>query len=691
MRRIFIILCLSIFLFVGDNISAQDRAPSCYLHPQDYFAGDIITKTIQAPYATTYTYYCAMGWSGAGGYCGIQAYPDGGRPYIFSIWDPPNGQAITAPYAHPDTEVVPFGGEGTGLRSMNFQVGWNTGQWYTLVARAWDVGSHTYFGYWSHDVSGSTWTHFVTMDYPVANARFDGNTWCFIEDWLGNGWNSREYYIKDGWKRRTNGSWFGMSTMTFTEVYPDAGCANYIDNYDAGVENGYYYLISGGATQPSFSNRTTVLNNIPPGSSPDKPAIVFSITDATIDSVAWDVPASSTPQFGYTIYVNSVEATYAIEPETRSATISADAGDNIEVVLEDLLGRTSSQSTTISDGAALTARWKLDETSGTVAVDEMDSYNGVYTNSPTLGVAGALNGYAVDFDGTDDYAACGNVPADNNITIVAWIKPNVLSGDMSIVGKNASLSFKSSGSELRFTTPGIRDHTSSGASLSAGIWQHVAVTYQEEATAGVKFYVNGSFISSADASAMTSNANSLDIARNQWGQYFDGSLDDVLIYNYALGDTEIADLYNSGPVNYASTDIPKNITDAGVSTLVVSGAGGTVTDLNLNLNILHDWVGDVTIILKSPTNTEITVVDRPGRTTSGWGFSSDDIICTLDDDAGPEVEDADPPTSGPYNPENALSGFIGEEINGVWELIIEDAYPGADHGTLITWSIDITN
>ena len=59
-----------------------------------------------------------------GGYCGLQDHPDG-RAFIFSIWDPQHVKdtPITAVAKGQGTWTDRFGGEGTGLKSMNFELG----------------------------------------------------------------------------------------------------------------------------------------------------------------------------------------------------------------------------------------------------------------------------------------------------------------------------------------------------------------------------------------------------------------------------------------------------------------------------------------------------------------------------------------------------------------------------------------
>jgi hypothetical protein len=310
MKNTFLITCL---LFTSTLLSAQDRAPSCWLKYQDNFAGDIIINTlkVKAP-SPLYTYYCSMQWNAGlegGGYCGMQEHPDG-RNFIYSIWDPiGSNEAITPAYMGAGTEVENFGGEGTGLKSWNFELGWETDHWYSTVSRAWNDNGHTMFGYWVYDEANAIWHHLVTMDFPVPGVRFQSRTGSFIEDWLGNGWLTREIHHRGGWKRKTaNLSWTPLSGANFERVFPDPGCANYIDNYDGGVVPGsHYFMKSGGAVSP-VTNTSGAILTLPSGlSAPGFPTGIaqnLALVDGG-DSLhlSWEVDTHKSPQFSWHIRI----------------------------------------------------------------------------------------------------------------------------------------------------------------------------------------------------------------------------------------------------------------------------------------------------------------------------------------------------------------------------------------------------
>lgn len=136
--------------------------------------------------------------------------------------------------------------------------------------------------------------------------------------------------------------------------------------------------------------------------------------------------------------------------------------------------------------------------------------------------------------------------------------------------------------------------------------------------------------------------------------------------------------------------IPDN-SSAGVTVTMNVTEDVTITDLDVDLDISHTWVGDVIVTITSPSGTSAVIVDRPGRITFGFGCSGNDIVATLDDEAATPVEDecesSVPTINGSFIPNNPLSVFDGENTLGVWELNVSDNV-GGDTGSLNSWGID---
>lgn len=208
--------------------------------------------------------------------------------------------------------------------------------------------------------------------------------------------------------------------------------------------------------------------------------------------------------------------------------------------------------------------WKFDEGSGTIAYDSSGHNNNGTINGGAGWGTGRISG-ALNFDGSDDYV---NVPdidnsldAPSQITIAAWMKPNVMNQTQMIVTKQPSgteMTFISGnyvfqmdpdpGNSLEFShqiDPHFNQvyYNSTHSIITAGVWQHVAVTLK--AGDSVKFYRNGV---SVGTSAQTQpfgivNDQPLRIGKRQNAVLFNGSIDDVRVYNRALSASEIQQIY----------------------------------------------------------------------------------------------------------------------------------------------------
>jgi len=325
-------------------IYAQNSALSMHLSAKDQFDGDILMKTLKIPHKTLYTYYCALMWNvggEAGGYCGLQNHPSGNN-FIFSIWDPiSTNEPIRAAYVGAGTEVENFGGEGTGLKSWNFVLDWAEDHEYQVVTRRWDVDGHTHFGYWVHDISSENWNHLVTMDFPVANVHFNTSTGSFLEDWSSTGANMRKVYQRDGYKRKTNGTWVAFNDMRHSintgDAQSNGRSYNYRSNYDAGIEEGYYYMQAGGDTEPSFNGTSIELSNDFP-EQPISLPVDFYVTNLTESQLEWTVPQKFTPQFKIIVKEGSRTLVDSIITDETSLIIESEEGDLLRISIEDILG-----------------------------------------------------------------------------------------------------------------------------------------------------------------------------------------------------------------------------------------------------------------------------------------------------------------------------------------------------------------
>lgn len=114
-----------------------------------------------------------------------------------------------------------------------------------------------------------------------------------------------------------------------------------------------------------------------------------------------------------------------------------------------------------------------------------------------------------------------------------------------------------------------------------------------------------------------------------------------------------------------------------------------IGEVEVRTTITHTWVGDLIVRVQHGT-TNISIVDRPGYTSSGFGCSADNFNnIHLDDDGTSPIETqcVNNLTSPPrYIPNQALSAFDGQNANGSWTIRVSDSVT-ADTGTLNSWTI----
>jgi hypothetical protein len=212
---------------------------------------------------------------------------------------------------------------------------------------------------------------------------------------------------------------------------------------------------------------------------------------------------------------------------------------------------TTIQTQTVSD---LVGHWKMNEGNGNLLIDHSGMNNDA-TIIDTNGVnwVTGVEGLALSLDGgTGRYGTVNHhssLVINNAITIAAWVNPK-------LVGRNTVIS-KSDGNgfELTFNNDGIIDfhlnRTDMGGayrlrskynySNDVGKWIHVAATFD-----GTKstIYINGIEDVSRTYAPFTigTSSESLSIAALGKIQRFNGSIDDLRLYNKALPTSEILKL-----------------------------------------------------------------------------------------------------------------------------------------------------
>jgi len=236
--------------------------------------------------------------------------------------------------------------------------------------------------------------------------------------------------------------------------------------------------------------------------------------------------------------------------------------------------------------------------------------------SPTYGSSVKLNG-------TSQYLMLpANMLASvTNFTIAAWVYWNGGSAwqrifDFGNDTTNYMFLTPSSGSALRFavTTNGLSSEQSlqTTTPLASHRWVHVAITRNGTVT---RLYTNG-VVAVAATNVITIAPASFNSALNYLGksQYaadplFNGLLDDLYIYNYALSDSEIAALSVPQAPDIVSWNYDNN------GTVPTNGIAGVEPAANWN----NSWPNNPTVNLADNTGTP-TTVDIAYNSFGGWSI-----------------------------------------------------------------------
>jgi hypothetical protein len=219
--------------------------------------------------------------------------------------------------------------------------------------------------------------------------------------------------------------------------------------------------------------------------------------------------------------------------------------------------------------------WKLDEDSGTTALDwSGHSNHGTLVGDPQW-VAGQVGG-ALDFGGDGDHVVdpdgAGYLNGLNALTVCMWIKSDVINTDKGFIngedpdgGDNVvTMRYDSDGASFGGTnvlkiavtsTPGGEQQLESSSNLQVTEWQHVAMTWSDGDL--IRFYVNGvedmpSGRNVPNNAGTVSGCTKLIIGKGSKDEGdtagWDGLIDDVRIYNKVLTSEDIKEVMRGDPL-----------------------------------------------------------------------------------------------------------------------------------------------
>lgn len=220
--------------------------------------------------------------------------------------------------------------------------------------------------------------------------------------------------------------------------------------------------------------------------------------------------------------------------------------------------------------------WKLDECTGTTLNDSSGNGNNgsltlgasgqttagdCNTNASTAwynGRSGKFNSGSLNFDGVSDYVTISGTTFEgftttSRLTLAAWIKSDAAGS----ANNRAILTRYTAGQDvysldivngvLSFSTNGtVRASGTTNLNSSGATWYHVTVAWDRDVSSTIRLYVNGVPDGTGTLSSAYTNYNQPIVigSNNGNGNYFDGQIDDVQVFDYALTETQIKTLVN---------------------------------------------------------------------------------------------------------------------------------------------------
>ncbi len=295
---------------------------------------------------------------------------------------------------------------------------------------------------------------------------------------------------------------------------------------------------------------------------------------------------------------------------------------------------------------------------------------------------------AYEFDGvSDDITAANSLQLNSDFTTVSfWVNVNELPGNgeyylLSHGGwqERWKISLPPHGKPVWTTnaTSGISDMDSGdGNELQEGLWTHVVMSHDG---AKDKIYLNGNLVAEKDVTGeLNSTTYPFGMGYNpiDGGSYFNGALDEVQIYNRALTDQEVADLYA------AQSQAPMNADDQAPAAPLGLAATVTFNNVDLTWQAATDNVG-VTAYnvfqdgakIATTENTNLSLVELMPLTEFVFGVTAVDAAgnessrTTLSVTTGEEsTPDVTPPTA----PANLMADAGSSSVVLSWEASTDD-------------------
>ena len=251
------------------------------------------------------------------------------------------------------------------------------------------------------------------------------------------------------------------------------------------------------------------------------------------------------------------------------------------------------------------------------------------SKTPTWNSSGKVGG-AYEFDGVDDYISLSNeINVDGNATFSVWVYPKALTKTVSMfIGKIDDDNYVGimSNGYLRIQDDSSTNKDWDNFGGTTGEWSHIAVkrndthweAYKNGISLGTKTVTgaNGHLLVDAIGQGYTNN-----------DYVFNGTIDEVRIYNYSLSASQIWQNYIDSNSSHSSnrTIVSQETSNGDNWTVMVTPNDGTEDGEGVLSNELIIGNSLPTVTLLSPVDNNITTNRTPTFTWEGYDADGDSI------------------------------------------------------------------
>ncbi len=271
-----------------------------------------------------------------------------------------------------------------------------------------------------------------------------------------------------------------------------------------------------------------------------------------------------------------------------------------------------------------------------------------------------------------------------DFSISAWIKPELLGGTQRIVAhprenSNNGFGFGTTGSNLRFTTFGVKDYDGTTGTLQNGIWYHVVAVLNS--SFDVAFYING-VLDEVLTHTASGTANSDDILliggttpslSPVLSELFNGTIDELMIWNRSISAGEAYNLFSNRTAHFAS-----NETTSGENWTVMAYTNDGIEDGNFSISnqliVRGNNISSIpalaspaegnTTTNRTPLFTWNTSIDNDPGDIPVYHFQVDDSI----DFSNPEINVSDLTNSSAENLTYQITSELGVDTTYYWRV-----------------------